>query len=958
MTGHNFYSNTSNPTFLDRLKEGLRKCKRFDFSVSFIKRAGLDLFYDDLLACLRRGAKGRILTSTYQNFTDCHSLSRFLDLKRDFPKSFDCHLDDGCFGKDGFHTKGYLFEMEDGSHEVIVGSSNITRFALLFNKEWDISVITNQNDAFLRKVENEFEDLYSKTLPLSQSLIDSYRDRLQYSIYSWDMDYDDPSKISLIKPNLMQAKALAELRRQRSMGHNKALVIAATGSGKTFLSAFDAMGFDAKRLLFIAHKDTILQASLETFQKVFRTSRSYALFLGSQNKHAEEADFIFASNQMLNLHLREFDPKQFDYIVIDEVHHGAASTYQNIISYFQPEFLLGLTATPERMDGKSIYDIFENNVPFDLRLREAIENDLVVPFHYYGIKDSLLSYSEDEIKNQIGNIAKQMCSDENCRFIDEQIQKYKKTDEKLRCIGFCSTRNEAQSLADSFAMLGYHTAYLDGHNSTGERIDVFRRLESTEDPLNLVFVIDILNEGVDIPSINMVLFLRPTESSTIFIQQLGRGLRKYPGKPYVTVLDFIANSYQRSSQIAAALGSLSKSGTVDQASLLCSIRENFSSLDLPGVIIRFDEESQEEIISSIESTNFNNYGRLKSDYAKFKDCLVKEKEMSERDYIKPTLFLNSAYGVDFLRFAKYGDCYYEFLQKADQENIPGFSKEEISVLKYINFFLPLVREEEYQILKALAKGPLTVSELREGLKGTMSFCEERFAHSLTVLSGNVAVNTTGTKKLIKLENDTVSLSFSINNAPFKEYLLDALDYGIEKFESEFSLDLDAETPEKPIFLHRFGSYSEPQSFLGLCVYTKDFSQANLMPMSGIHYTNKGLAIYITLNKDKSLEERLNYKDKFLSTRLMQWESSTSTTLENAKGEKLIQTKRVMVFVRKTKKNWGRITPYIYAGMGSLENPRVSDNKAKSLLFDLILDNPIPKAYCYDLGIEDTEYGKA
>lgn len=958
MANHVFYSNTTTPAFLSALKQSLRECVRFDFSVSFIKRAGLDLFYDDLLSALRRGAKGRILTSTYQNFTDCHSLSRFLDLQKDFPESFACHLEDNCFGKDGFHTKGYIFEMEDGSHEVIIGSSNITRFALLFNKEWDISLITDRNDVFLSQVANEFEDLYSRTMPLTQNRIDSYRERLQYSIYSWDMDYDDPSKISSVKPNAMQSKALSELRRQRSMGHDKALIIAATGSGKTYLAAFDAMGFDAKRLLFVAHKDTILQASLETFQKVFRTSRSYALFTGEDNKRSEEADFIFASNQMLNLHLEEFDPRQFDYIIIDEVHHGAASTYQNIISYFRPAFLLGLTATPERMDGKSIYDIFENNVPFDLRLREAIENDLVVPFHYYGIKDSLLSYSEEEIKNQISNISKQMCSEENCRFIAKEIQKHKPADSKLRCIAFCSTRSEAQSLADSFALLGYHTATLDGHNSTGERIDVFKRLESVEDPLDLVFAIDILNEGVDIPSINMVLFLRPTESSTIFIQQLGRGLRKYPGKPFLTVLDFIANSYQRSFQIAAALGSLSKSGTVDQASLLCSIRENFASLDLPGVEIHFDEESMEEVLSSIETTNFNNISRLKADYAKFKDCLVKAKAMEERDYVKPSSFLDSSYGVDFLRFAKYGDCYYEFLQKADPENIPGFSVDKIMVLKYVNFFLPLVREEEYQILKILAEGPLSLDELESHLKEIGPFSEERFNHSLMVLSGNVAVNTTGNKKLIAIENDTVSLAFPLDSLSFKEYLLDVLEYGIGRFEAEFSEDLDLEAREEPIFLHRFGSYSEPQSFLGLCVYTKDSAQANLMPMSGIHYTEKGLAIYITLNKDKSLEERLNYKDKFLSPKLLQWESSTSTTLDNAKGKRLIQAKRAMVFVRKTKKNWGRITPYIYAGMGTLENPRASENEAKSLLFDLVLDQPIPKAYCYDLGIEEEDYGEA
>lgn len=954
MAGHSFYSNETSTTFLSHLKDCLSKCVAFEFSVSFIKRAGLDLFYEDLLACLHRGCKGRILTSTYQNFTDCHSLKRFLDLKNQFPDTFDCHLEDLSFGSDGFHTKGYLFEMADGTHEVLIGSSNITRFALLYNKEWDVSVITSSDDPFLLDVKREFDDLYQKTFPLSQSLIDSYRERLNYAVVTWDMDYSDSSGTSKVKPNLMQSKALIELRRQRSMGHDKALVIAATGSGKTFLAAFDAKNFDAKRLLFVVHKDTILQEALKTFQSVFGISRSYALFTGQSQKFADEADFIFASNQMLNLHLREFDPKQFDYIIIDEVHHSTASTYQNILHYFKPEFLLGLTATPERMDGKSVYDLFENNVPFDLRLREAIENNLVVPFHYYGIRNSFLSYSDFEIKNEIGKIAKQMCSEENCEFVDEKIRQYKPEQQKLRCIGFCSTRLEAQTLADIFAQKGYTTAYLDGHNSTGERVETFRRLEDESDPLNLVFAIDILNEGVDIPSINMVLFLRPTESSTIFIQQLGRGLRKYPNKPYLTVLDFIANSYKRSAQIAVALGSLSKSGTIDQTTLRECVNDNFCSLDIPGVEIHFDRESQDEVLRAIEETNFNRVDRLITDYNKFKDCLVKQGAIQVIDYVKPTNYLDASLGVDFLRFAKYPDCYYEFLQKADPANIPSFSNESINVLKYINFFLPLVREEEFQILKLLLDGSKNLKDLETEFAANALFVQERFEHALAVLSGKAAVNTPGNRKLIQIENDVVSLAFSVSDSAFSEYLSDVFEYGITKFHSDFASDIDKENGRSPIYLHLFGSYTMPTSFLALCAYKNGIDEANLMPMSGVNYTKKGLAIYITLNKDLSLDERLKYNDRFLSPSLMEWESSTSTTLENLKGKKLIQTKNVMIFVRKTKKCWGRNTPYIYIGTGTLTNPRPSNNPGKSLLFDVKLDHAVPKAYRYDLGLDEND----
>lgn len=942
------------------MKECLSSCRSFSFSVSFIKRAGLDLFHEDLRRALEEGARGRIITSTYQNFTDCYSLSFFLRLQKEYPDQFECHLEDASFGPDGFHTKGYLFERKDETHEVIIGSSNITRFALLFNKEWDVSVITEENDPFLSAVQSEFDYLYRNTPTLSEERIEAYRHKLQYAISSWDMDSSYQLGKDDIRPNLMQQKALLELRRQRSMGQQRALVVAATGSGKTYLAAFDARNVDAKRLLFLAHKDAILESSRRTFQSVFKTSRSYAIFNGN-NQSGLDADFVFASIQMLQRHLLEFSKSQFDYIVIDEVHHSAAKTYQEVLSYFKPEFLLGLTATPERMDGKSVYEIFQNNVPFDLRLREAIENELVVPFHYFGIKDSFLSYSEADVKAKIGEIAKNMCSKENCDFIDQQIRLHRPNDAKLRCIGFCSTRFEAQNLASIFADKGYGTAYVDGRTETGERLEIFSRLEKTDDPLNLVFAIDILNEGIDVPSINMVLFLRPTESSTIFIQQLGRGLRKYPDKNYLTVLDFIANSYQRSCQIAVALGSLSKSGTVDKASISDGVRTSFASLDLPGIEIHFDEESQEEILSSIEQTNFNRLDRLIPDYERFKKLLLKEGTLKEGDYVKPTFYLDASWGMDFLRFAKYPDSYADFLLKADKKDGPIFQQEAMETLRFLNFFLPLVREEEFKILSALLSGPKKEEELKREIQAQGYFCEERFLHALAVLQGKAVVNATGNKTLVRKNDEAYSLAFSIEDPLFKEYLEDVLTYGIMRFESEYGQDMEKEqATDTPKLLHLFGSYTQPTSLLALCVYKAGTDIANLMPMSGIFYTEKGMAIYINLNKDLQKAERLKYKDKFLSPDVLQWESSTSTTVDNGKGQRLIQQGEAMIFVRKTKKDCGRASPFLYIGKGKLINPRQSDNKAKTLLFDIVLEHPVPSSYHYDLGIEEGEesYAKA
>ena len=512
-----FYSNTSSIRFLDKRIANLSSCNTFSFSVSFIKKAGLVLRYDAIKGALERGAKGRILTSTYQNFTDVPALERFLKLQKEYPHSFSCHLDFHCFGENGFHTKGYLFSFDDHK-EILVGSSNITRFALLFNKEWDVSVVSHENEDFYKSIHKEFDSFWEQTLPLTLEVIKKYQTYLGTAIERWDRDYFDPENENIIKPNPRQRRALKEIQRYRDRGVNRALVVAATGSGKTYLAAFDALNRDSRRLLFIVHKDIILKAARKTFQTVFKESRTYGIYTAESKQL--DADFLFASNQIRSENLDLFSKDEFDYIIIDEVHHASASTYQKIIQYFRPEFLLGLTATPERRDGQDVYSLFGNNVPYDLRLRDALVNDLIVPFHYYGIKDSLIDYSDNKSPEGIRRIIQGVSSLTNCKFIKENVLKYKPSMTKLRCVAFCKNKEHARLRARNRGEVGFHTAYLTSENTTGERIKVLNDLQDENNPLEMLFAVDILNEGVDVPSRNRVLFLRPTESPTIFIQQL------------------------------------------------------------------------------------------------------------------------------------------------------------------------------------------------------------------------------------------------------------------------------------------------------------------------------------------------------------------------------------------------------------------------------------------------------
>ena len=674
-----FLTNYTEQTFLERIKENLRECCSFAFSVSFIKKAGLELLYKDIEAALVRGVEGRIITSTYQNFTDVESLKHFLMLQESYPK-FKCHLDfeslhDEGYMTIGYHSKGYYFEFVEDS-ELVVGSSNITRHALLKNVEWDLVVRDIKENMVFSQMLTEFEDKWLNTFDLDNELISKYVNKLNYAIERWDMDYE--SHPENVTPNYMQRKAMKELNRYRTMGIRKALIVAAAGSGKTYLAAFDARNFNPSKLLYIVHEGSILKKSLETFQEVFGNDVTYGIY-NKDNKDID-ADFLFAGNIILSQNLEMFRPDDFDYIILDECHHATAESYKKIINYFKPEFMVGLTATPERMDNEDVFELFDTNVPFELRLRDAIINDLVVPFHYYGIRDRLVDYGLN--KTQERKMISQLASVEHCAYIKDRIEEHRPTG-KLKALAFCRNITHARMMAEELQEQGYHTAYLTGKNSVGERIKAYNDLQNDSAELEILCTVDILNEGVDIPGCNMIMFLRPTESSTVFIQQLGRGLRKYDNKSYVTILDFIGNSYKRSVQIAFAMGSLAENFVMEKRLMKSLVSDNFSALGLNryGVEIKFDEESQNEIIKYIEEENFNSKHYMEQDYYNFKKYINSEYPPRHMDY------LNNDCAPDLMRFmqikidGRKTGCYYSFLQGIAESDLPIFDDKQIEFIK-------------------------------------------------------------------------------------------------------------------------------------------------------------------------------------------------------------------------------------------------------------------------------------
>lgn len=927
-----FLTNYTEQTFLMRIRENLRSCNKFCFSVSFIKKAGLVLLKKDIEAAVERGAIGRIITSTYQNFTDIESLRIFNSIAN-LHGNFECHLDYESFHDEkymslGFHSKGYVFEF-DNHTEIIVGSSNITRYALLKNVEWDLLVSEDKNNCpiFDQSI-CEFNRLWDNTEILDSEIIGTYEQKLHYAIERWDMDYDVAK--SNVKPNYMQKTALKELNRYRAMGIGRAITVCSAGSGKTYLSAFDALNFNPNKLLYIVHESSILQKALETYQNVFGLEAgSYGMYTGKSKEI--DAKFLFATNIIMSRDLELFAKDEFDYIVIDECHHAVADSYKRIIEYFEPEFLLGLTATPERMDNQDVLDLFDKNVPYELRLRDAIINDLVVPFHYYGIRDKLVDYGLP--KGQERKLIAQLVCEEHAEFIHAEIEKHRQNG-KLKALVFCRDISHCRQMSEALGEF-YKTAYLTGKNTVGERMRAYNDLQSENTDLEVLCSVDILNEGVDIPGVNMVVFLRPTESSTVFIQQLGRGLRKYENKQYVTVLDFIGNSYKRSVQIAFALGSLSQNLVLEKRLMMSLVGDDFSALGLNeyGVEIHIDDLSKEEIISYLESENFNSISYMKQDYQNFKKYINSEFYPRHMDY------LNNDCAPDIGRFmsikigGKKTGCYYNFLCGIDEENLPSFSDEQVDLLKYLSSLLPLVRPHEYAIVAALCNQDsysMSKSDLLDYLgKEVFKITVDEYEHALKFMIK---------KGALSYGDNVLSLNVAMDDQ-FKEHLMDLLEFGLTKYNSEYADIKDF------ILWH---SYSMNQVQLKL-LKDPDYNQ------KGTYYYDKTIVIFASLKKDASIEERLNYKDKFLSADVFQWESENNIREKDLNS--LLNSDHALVFVRKVSDEHGIVMPFTFVGKGKLVNPRRQDKVDSSTgksgvtyLFDINMENELPDYLQYDFGL--------
>ena len=537
-----------------QLIQSLKKADSVDIIVSFLMESGVKMLLEELDNALKRGAKIRILTGNYLGITQPSAL--YL-LKKKLGSRVDMRFYNE--KERSFHPKSYIFHYERYS-DIYIGSSNISRSALTSGIEWNYRFSSVSDPKNYEKFYQVFEDLFEHhSIIIDNEELKRYSqnwhrpavakdlERYEYSHQNEDNESEDTKVRLLYEPRGAQIEALCALEDTRAEGAKRALVQAATGVGKTYLAAFDSKSYE--RVLFVAHREEILKQAAASFRNV-RNSEDYGFFTGEEK--STDKSVIFASVATLGrseyLSEKYFAPDYFQYLVIDEFHHAVNEQYQRIVKYFKPQFLLGLTATPERMDGRNIYELCDYNVPYEISLKDAINKGMLVPFHYYGIYDDtdysglhLIRgrYDEKELnETYIGNVHRH-----------DLIYKYYCKYGSKKALGFCCSRAHAEEMAKEFCERGIPSvAVYSNANGTysEERGKAIEKLKSGE--IRVIFSVDMFNEGVDITSVDMVMFLRPTESPIVFLQQLGRGLRRSKGKEYLNVLDFIGN-YEKAGRV-------------------------------------------------------------------------------------------------------------------------------------------------------------------------------------------------------------------------------------------------------------------------------------------------------------------------------------------------------------------------------------------------------------------------
>ncbi|MFF4759046.1 DUF3427 domain-containing protein [Streptomyces sp. NPDC001292] len=875
------------------LRAELATADRIDLLCAFVKWYGIRVLEDALRAAKERGVQIRVITTTYMGATDRHALDR---LVRDFGATVKINYE---IRSTRLHAKAWLFRRKTGFDTAYVGSSNLSRAALLDGLEWNVRLSSVATPAVLDKFEATF-DAYWNDTAFETYDPDLHGERLDGALaQASGTSSTADMKINLsgleVRPFPHQRDMLERLTVERELrGRHRNLLVAATGTGKTVMAALDYRNLCREadggrpRVLFVAHRKEILKQSLRTYREVLDDASFGELLYAGQDPR--DWNHVFASVQSLNVQrLEQLAPDHFDIIVVDEFHHATATTYRRVIDHFTPKELLGLTATPERMDGLNVQDeFFEGRIAAEMRLWEALENDLLCPFHYFGIPDGTDltnlgwqkgSYADQELGNvYTGNHAR-------ARIVVKQIRDKVSNPGAMRALGFCVTKAHAHFMADFFREAGFKAVALDSDSPPDVRAQALSDLRDGN--LQVLFSVDLFNEGLDIPDVDTLLLLRPTNSATIFLQQLGRGLRRTETKPVLTILDFIGQHRAefRFEEQFRALTDLSRNRLVDH------IEHDFPQLP-SGCQIILEGKSKDLILDNIRAQV---------------NATVKTLVKEVKAYSTPRL-------ADYLRESRREikelyrreNSWTTVLRRAGLIEEPA-PAEEATLLKRVHAFLHVDDPERADAyLRLLQDGAPPYEEL--------SYTDQAYARMLFFnLWDNAGGFTSFQEGLETLRSQRV----------FRDELRQLLSYVIERAD-HFPIPLPGRLGHVPLKIHSAYNRSEILAALGVARFG---GQMPLFWSQGVQWVEELQtdALFITSEKnEKDFSPTVRYKDYALSPTLFHWESQNTTEANSRTGTRYQQHdqrgSQVLLFIRRYKNtDIGKPQPWMLLGPATYQS---------------------------------------
>ncbi|WP_251911284.1 DEAD/DEAH box helicase [Lactobacillus gasseri] len=896
------------------LRQELMSCTSFTWAVAFISENMLVPFKLVMSELAKKGVNGTLITGTYLGFNSPKVFKELVKIP-----NLEVRLSEEA----GFHAKGYIFNHED-YQTILIGSANFTRSALLKNCEWGLKVTSHENGQLVAEVNDQIENNLSNSLILTSSWIKEYEQNWQPVKKA---AYLPLGKAKKILPNQMQKAALANLNALVKEQAKKALVVSATGTGKTYLGAFAVKEYKPKKFLYLVHREQIAKKALESFYRVIGGKKSdYGLLTG--NKHDFDKKYLFGTVQTVSQEqiLEQLDPEEFDYILIDEAHRVAAPTYQKILNHFAPKFLLGMTATPERMDKQNIYEIFDYHLAYEIRLKDALNDQMLTPFHYVGVEDYTVG---NHVISETSKL-KDLVARKRVEYVLKQLDYYGYCGEKAKGLVFCSRQEEARELAKLFSQTGHPSRALTNEDSQKQRIEVTHQLENGE--LEYIFTVDLFNEGIDIPSLNQIVMLRNTQSSIVFIQQLGRGLRKFPGKDYVTVIDFLGN-YKNNYLIPIALNG-DKSRDKDQA-----VRES----KLPQVIdvstINFTEIASQRILVSLEKIKLDSMRELRQSYKDLKEKIGRVPllyDFYQYGTTAPTVFAKNH------ALAHYGD----FLKKMGEEvNLGNYQNAALSfVTKELLFGK---RPHELLLLESCLDKNISRADFTKLLKSKNCYISEDVLNSVEkILSLNFFDVKQGktTKKeqygsypLIEKENGEYRLSSQLlqalnDNHQFKMLFEDVLKTGLalaREYNSQAQFTLYKQYDRKDV--------------CRLLNWPKDVSA----PMYGYRVGEKETPIFITYQKDSEKKRNARYQNTLENGHSLRWYTRTPRHLDSDEVKLLLHNKNMKLHLF-VKRSDAAGKEFYYLGTAEIQKDSVKEEKIGlkqkcAVGMNLVLNHPLKQS---------------